>query len=269
MKGDEVKFWRVRELRNLELLSAGFGQRSLPRRILERVDISVIEHGSARLNYRGTTYVARPGDVVVINPGEAYSVQPADKNGWSFRAFYPTADDVRDAASDAVERRLPSPAFSRPVIEDRYLGHLIRELHVRLENPHAVLARQSYALCAAAWLVTRHAADSAPVKKLPKADAAVRRVRDYIHDNFSRNLSLDELARIAQLNPFHLIHLFSKQFGLPPHAYLTQVRVNRARSLLLLGRPIAEVAHATGFVDQSHFHRHFKRLTGLTPGQFA
>ena len=269
MKGNETKFWRVHGLRNLELMSSSRQVRSLPRRILERFDISIIERGAARIKYRGNTYLASRGDVVVINPGEAYSMQPVKEDGWAFRAFYPTANDVADAASDAMARRIPAPAFSRPVLEDRYLAELISQLHRFLERPDLALARQSYSIWAAGQLVTRHADGGAQLRKLTRADDAVQRVRDYIHDNFSRNLTLDELAQVATLSPFHLVHLFSKQMGLPPHAYLNQVRVNRARDLLVQGRPVADVAQETGFVDQSHFHRHFKRLTGITPGQFA
>jgi AraC-like DNA-binding protein len=64
-------------------------------------------------------------------------------------------------------------------------------------------------------------------------------------------------------------HFFTKQVGLPPHVYLNQVRVNRAKQLLADGQPIALVAYETGFADQSHLTRHFKRLFGLTLGQYS
>src|SRR5215471_16473158 len=107
MKSNQVKFWRVRDLRNLELVSANYVPQSLPRRMLERFDISVIEEGAVRLKYRGATYSAGPGDVVVINPGEVYRLQADHANGWKSRGFYPTARDVCDAASQSLERQLP------------------------------------------------------------------------------------------------------------------------------------------------------------------
>ena len=57
--------------------------------------------------------------------------------------------------------------------------------------------------------------------------------------------------------------------GLPPHAYLLQTRILRAKALLAHGRAITDAAYELGFVDQSHFHRHFKRIVGLTPGEFS
>ena len=65
------------------------------------------------------------------------------------------------------------------------------------------------------------------------------------------------------------MRVFRKVLGLPPHAYLVQVRITQAKKLLASGMAIAEVAAETGFSDQSHLHRHFKRIVGVTPGQYV
>ncbi len=65
------------------------------------------------------------------------------------------------------------------------------------------------------------------------------------------------------------LRVFCKQVGLPPHAYLVQTRVARAKVLLSMRLPIAQVAADTGFTDQSHLNRHFKRIVGVTPRQYA
>jgi AraC-like DNA-binding protein len=70
------------------------------------------------------------------------------------------------------------------------------------------------------------------------------------------------------LSPFHLNRLFCREIGMPPHAFQTQVRIARAKTLLRQGLPITGVAMQTGFADQSHLTRHFKRLLKLTPGQY-
>ena len=65
-----------------------------------------------------------------------------------------------------------------------------------------------------------------------------------------------------------LIRLFRERTGLPPHALQVAHRVRNARRLLEAGEPIADIAAATGFADQSHLHRHFQRSLGLTPGEY-
>jgi AraC-like DNA-binding protein len=82
------------------------------------------------------------------------------------------------------------------------------------------------------------------------------------------NISLAELASFAYLSRFHLIRVFKKHTGLPPHAYLEQIRVNRAKELLKSGMPIIDTAYELGFVDQSHLTKTFKKFAGTTPGQF-
>ena len=92
----------------------------------------------------------------------------------------------------------------------------------------------------------------------------------FIQENYSRELSLQDMADAVHLSPFHLARVFKQALGVSPHQYLIQVRVNSARALLAAGsgeRSLAEVADAVGFADQSHLTRHFKRLLGVTPGQ--
>jgi AraC-like DNA-binding protein len=83
-----------------------------------------------------------------------------------------------------------------------------------------------------------------------------------------RNVALEDLSALSGLSPYHLIRVFRQELGLSPHAYFEQVRIHRARRLLKEGLPIVDVAVDLGFTDQSHLNRHFKKLTGVTPGAY-
>ena len=98
---------------------------------------------------------------------------------------------------------------------------------------------------------------------------AVARTRDALHERFADEVPLEQLASIAGMSKCHLVHLFHKEMGLPPHAYQIQLRVARARVLVAAGVPLAEVATMTGFADQSHLTRLFKRVVGMPPGAYA
>jgi AraC family transcriptional regulator len=98
----------------------------------------------------------------------------------------------------------------------------------------------------------------------------LRAVVEYIEEHFDASPSLDQLAAIARLSPYHFARQFKAATGLPPHQYVIARRVERAKQLLQTGSDfsLAEVAAHAGFSDQSQFSHHFKRIVGVTPGQF-
>jgi AraC family transcriptional regulator len=99
---------------------------------------------------------------------------------------------------------------------------------------------------------------------------ALQRVHDYLNDHLAGAVRLADLAAVARVSVFHFARLFRGAVGEPPHRYVIRLRVERAKQLLREGRlSPAQVAAAVGFADQSHLNRHFKRLVGMTAGQFS
>ena len=97
----------------------------------------------------------------------------------------------------------------------------------------------------------------------------IERARLFIEDNTSRRLTLREVARSVDANPFELARAFSAAHGVAPYGYSLRCRVSRARGLLAAGERPSMAALACGFYDQSHLNRQFKRVYGITPGAFV
>lgn len=97
----------------------------------------------------------------------------------------------------------------------------------------------------------------------------VKRAREYLRENLTQPVTLDELAMHASLDKFHLARAFRAQVGLPPHAYLTHLRIRRAKQLLQQGVRASELAPRVGIYDQSQLTRHFRRIVGTTPARYA
>src|SRR5262249_49927670 len=144
-----------------------------------------------------------------------------------------------------------------------------RRLHLLLEWSDATLERESQLFATFACLLARHAAERPEPRPVRSEPGCVALARSYLEAHLKDNVHLDELARLTNLSPFHLLRVFQRETGLPPHAYLTQLRVGRAKILLAAGLPLLRVAQDSGFSDQSHLTRHFKRLVGVTPGRYA
>jgi AraC-like DNA-binding protein len=97
----------------------------------------------------------------------------------------------------------------------------------------------------------------------------VRRALELLRDRLDAEVTLDALARHAGTDKFHLCRAFRSQVGFPPHAYLTRLRIMRAKELLAAGVRPSDVAPRVGLYDQSQLNRHFRRLVGTTPGAYA
>ncbi|MES1022660.1 AraC family transcriptional regulator [Gloeocapsa sp. BRSZ] len=94
-------------------------------------------------------------------------------------------------------------------------------------------------------------------------------IKDYINEHLHQDLTLTEIAAIAQISPYHFLRLFKQSMGVTPHQYILQRRIDRAKYLLQHSKlSIAEIAFSAGFCDQSHLTRCFKRMLGMTPKQF-
>jgi AraC-like DNA-binding protein len=94
-------------------------------------------------------------------------------------------------------------------------------------------------------------------------------VKEYLRERLGDPITLDDLADYADLDKFHLCRAFRAQVGMPPHRYLTHLRIARAKELLLRGVRASDVAPLVGLYDQAQLTRHFRRLVGTTPARYG
>jgi AraC-like DNA-binding protein len=220
----------------------------------------------------GTRHVVRPGELVAWDPSAAHRGGPGDGGPWLGHLLVIELAALREVLRDGD----PLPAdleFRSPVIADRALAADFVRLHGALARPASALEHDSRLT---AWLqrlaARSQATQAAPPPPRPRAaarDPALRRACEYLDDNLAANTTLDELAGVAGVGKFRLIRLFRAGLGVPPHRYQLAQRLRRARRLLEHGETPAAAAAATGFVDQSHLHRHFRRGLGVTPSQYV
>jgi AraC-like DNA-binding protein len=96
----------------------------------------------------------------------------------------------------------------------------------------------------------------------------LERAADFIREHCTEVLNLDDICAAAQLSPSYLIRAFKQHYGMTPHAFLVNQRIQFARERLRSGELIADVALEAGFADQAHFQRAFKQHLAATPGQY-
>lgn len=249
-------------------LTATYLTHTFARHTHEGYAIGVVERGAQTFYYRGAMHTAPAGSMVVVHPGELHTGQALNVEGWSYRMIYPAVSLIQRAAQELEAPVGHIPWFPNTVFHDAELSRSFLYMHRALGEAASTLERETLLLHTLTALIQRHAEfrPSAPV--LGKTSTLLEQARDYLTAHYAEDVSLERLAALVNLSPYHLSHRFRQQFGLPPHAYLMQVRVEQARRRLAAGLPPAETALATGFADQPHLTRAFKRIVGVGPGQY-
>ena len=265
---ERAEMWRLPDLPDLDLLKAHYVTQDFAPHTHDEFAIGVIEAGTQVFTCRGRTWTAPAGSVVAINPGEVHTGHAADERGWTYRMLYPHTRWITDAAGQIGGRDDALPEFRTSVIHDRELTVRIGRLHRALEDGGCALRGDSLLCETMAYMVSAHARPATRTMGPAAAHPAVAKAREMLHAGYASRIRLAELAAAVGLSQFHLLRIFRRETGLPPHRYLELVRINRARRLLLDGTPPSATAYQTGFSDQSHLSRAFKRVVGVPPARF-
>lgn len=265
VQGDQARIWRHTSLEGVELLQGSYRNYEFARHFHRVPAIGVVDRGSMSSYCRSEHHILGTGTVLLLNPGEVHAPAPAGSLGWSFRMFYLEERIFESVTSNVSMQNL---RFQQPFVQDGKLAASLFQLHLELEENGDRLCFESLLLSIFSRLTERYAEDVSPSAQ-PKSDRiAIDMARQYLEANYHRNLSLTELANLSSFSASHFLRMFRDIVGLTPHAYLTQLRVEFATSLLRIGTPLVEVANLAGFADQSHFTKKFKRILGITPGQY-
>ncbi|MEO6279219.1 AraC family transcriptional regulator [Roseateles sp.] len=222
--------------------------------------IGLIERGAQKSASGCGVVEAGAGDLITVNPGEVHDGRPNDASGRRWRMLYVDPARLLDAAADITPAS--TFEFKAPVIRDAVLSARFRALFDAATTDDALQSEAALLALTAQLLLP------SPAER-PAVSAGVTAARERIDDDPAATLTLAALATGAGLSRYQFLRAFTRLTGLPPHAYLLQRRVQRARQLVRGGLPLAEAAAASGFADQSHMTRCFARNLGLTPGAFT
>ncbi|WP_347557081.1 AraC family transcriptional regulator [Robbsia sp. KACC 23696] len=258
--------------------------------------LGVTEQGVQQFDCRGRRVHSRPGQVFMLEPGEIHNGDAPMDEGFTYAMLYlPTAwlegalRQWRDASG------LPDGdlCFARTLADAPALGASIRKVFALLRQMPPRITRD-IAVDALLTQLTEHShignstrgfgragvsrngasvdpicADASFARDEQSAVVFAARARDYLHAHLEIDVGLDALAEECGTDRFTLTRAFKARYGVAPHAYLVQLRLVSARARLAHGEPVADVAQAVGFADQSHLGRWFRRVYGVPPAQYG
>lgn len=231
--------------------------------------VGVTEQGVQQFNCRRQRHASTAGHVFLLEPGEIHDGEAPTEDGFTYRMLYLDPQWIARELSAQFEDAPGDlqPGFISTLAFDPRLSSAVWFAFAALHRREPLMVRQG-ALDGLMERLTAHLQWRIRQDPDPRLPQVALRARDYLHAHFRRDVGMDELAGCCGVDRFRLSRAFKAAFGLPPHAYLVQLRLSRARRMLAQGAWPADAASDVGFADQSHLGRWFLRVYGLTPAAY-
>ncbi|MEW2348312.1 AraC family transcriptional regulator [Streptomyces sp. NPDC006684] len=254
----EISAWRPAVPGVTEVLHARFTDHAYPMHVHEAWTLLIVDDGAVRYDLGRHPHGTPRDTVSLLPPYVPHNGSAASPGGFRKRVLYL---DLTRLGTDLTGPAADTPDLADPLLRDR-----VGRLHSALAYPGEELEAESR-LALVVDRLRRHLR-ATPEQPTP-ARSLPRDLRDLLDARLPASLGLAEAARLLHADETHLVRAFTRAFGIAPHQYVTARRLDRARRLLLEGVPAARAATESGFYDQPHLSRHFRRFLGTTPGRFA
>ena len=264
---ERLQYWRHHDLGSTTLLRAHYGPFEWEKHVHDEQVIVMTEAGSAEVQTRKGRNRGRYGSVWVFAPGEYHCGRVRKGGQWQYRALYVDEASLRIIAEHFDKEHPRAPLLRPGLHDDPEMAQVLLRAHQQRNSDMAT--DQGVWSDALMQLFARYGDPEPALSRLAIGNGALRLAREYIGEHFRDDISIDDLATLCNVSRFHFIRAFRATFGMPPHAYINQVRLQNARKLLLAGTTAAVAAVESGFYDQSRLNHLFKRCYGVTPAVYA
>lgn len=243
MKKSKITYFHSRT-HDIEIIYSKDSRISYPQHNhISTFTIGLVLDGSIELNRKDEHIICVSGDFFIIPPYEPHAICFKDA-GYTVLAVCINKEFVKEYNGDAVLSSL-------------------YELSDDLVRKNLISIDQISVLSDAIDLLY----ESIVGLTFP-IDSTIDIAKNILEKEPEINVQIEQLSQQIFVSKYHLIRVFKEQIGLTPHRFQMQNRIRKAQHLLTEGGIITEVALTTGFYDQSHFNKWFKRIVGLTPSEY-
>lgn len=243
-----------------EVLHAHFTDHAYPAHTHEHWTVLLVDTGGVAYDLERRSHGATAGSLTLLPPHVPHDGKAVHTSGFDKRVIYV---DERWIPLDLV-----GAAVARPTVDDGELIGQIGRLHQVLASPGDELEAESLLAIASERMVSLLDRTTDEPRQGREPDLA-RRVRRVLDADLVDVPTLEAIAIDIGAHPTQLIRAFGREYGMPPHRYVTGRRIDRARGLLLDGMAPSDVAATVGFYDQAHLSRQFRKTLGVNPGAYA
>lgn len=262
-----LNFFRSPDAEGLEILTCTDVSYEFPPHFHDAYCIWLNVNGAEVYTHSGSTNILSPGDLGIIAPGEVHSNSTYNADSRGLVTFYLYDTCLRELAED-IQDSAKNSGFRTRYQKDLRAIALLLNLKKALFSGEPSLYKKERMLEAFAHLLVQYGEPDVSVPGNGYETGRVRKMIEIFYADLAEDIKLEQLAEELGCTQYYLIRLFKKHVGLSPHAYLIQLRLEKAKRLLMKGGSLSFIAAETGFADQSHLTRHFKSRFGIPPGRY-
>ena len=259
-----VRMWHSDQFVGLELKQGTTEAKPSAPHMHEAYQISLINAGATTLRYRHSQHVAPARSLIAIVPGEVH--ENVSTGARTFANIY--AEPTLFHQLGLLEQAEQVPYIREAVIYDATSLALFSAIFQSYNELCSLMERETCLIQAFTHLFTYYTDKNPTDSNVGQEHYAVVIVKDLIHERYAEDITLSDLSTLTGLHKNYLLNVFTKEVGISPHRYLTNIRISQARRLIRQGMLISEVAAVTGFSDQSHLTREFRKHSLITPGAY-
>ena len=254
------KITKLNILGGLELKEPTFINKSFPTHFHDTYSIGIIKEGVENITIEDKNLTVPSKSVVIVNQFEAHSHQQFDNDKWTYLSLYLDIDALHYLSRANGLLAKASYKFENS-INDHLLYQQLVAFHKNETHNKEMALKDIVKHLISSYLKS----PTTTSKYYANSTNIIEEAKEYFAENYTDKISIDNLAMSYKLNSFQFIRAFKAHTGLTPIAYITLLRLNMAKKLLVINMPIVHVALDCGFYDQSHFTNYFTKFFGVSP----
>lgn len=267
---DQFQYFPSQHTCGLSAFSAQMKEFSYDKHAHEECSIGVTRKGRQDFFSAGSFHKSNAGNVIFFNPEQVHDGCAGTQSALEYEMLYIPETVLMNMMRSLGQISKDPARLTSSLFHDEILRNQVLYLNQLMRN-HSTVSEleEEAALISIAQSVIRLGGGSLNVSQYHRRkDALLLRAKEYILSNLHKKLSVDEICQAANMSKYHFIRLFNEQFGLTPHQFVLNCRINRAKQAIEAGGRGSDVAANFGFADASHLNRKFKKVFGITPHEY-
>lgn len=262
----QAKFWKPNLQEDVLFYKGHFNTFEFEKHVHEEYTITLLHDGKMASFLDGFSQEINRASILTLNPDQVHTCQIKDNKGYRYSTIYFNELVLKKIFEEEFNSK--DIYFNKSILKNDEVYKKLSILVALDEIGEITKLDFECNFIEALKDILKLNTNITTEVKLSSHDTLVKKAKEYINDNFYLDLSLDDISKHLDISKYHFLRLFKDKTYISPHSYLMLRRIEKAKQFLQNGESLINTAYFCGFNDQSHLHRRFKSLVGITPKNY-